>query len=349
MVTRNDVAKRANVSTAVVSYVLNNTNYVSREKREAVLRAMEELNYIPNRTARSLRKNKTYQMAVLRGNTHNDMFNDLLFNMEGLACERGYIVSLITVIRGEDMMARDFFVDDLISRRFDAIFVANSSLSEAQVNKLVSYGIAVLLYTTRDYFGLDKRIRCLAPDYRKGLKRIIDRLIDYGHTKIAFVPNMLYPNMLDRGNHRFDGYASALEARSIPLNPDYVCNISPNSIEEVLRSVDRLFDPREVKEPPTALYADESVVACSVIRHLQSKGIRVPEDVSVVSSSDSPLARMFTPRLTTLGIDSHALAAKAVNMMLDLMDEVFPEDTLMEMTLFERESAGRAGGAQPSR
>ena len=79
MVTRNDVAKLAKVSPAVVSYVINNSNYVSAEKRKAVLAAIEELNYIPNQNAKNLRQGKTHMIAVIRGSSLNDMFNDLLF------------------------------------------------------------------------------------------------------------------------------------------------------------------------------------------------------------------------------------------------------------------------------
>ena len=117
MVNRNDVAKLANVSPTVVSYVLNNSNYVSKEKREAVLAAIEELQYIPNQTARNLKQRKTNQIAIVRGNQLNDMFNDLLFYMENIAYQKGYFLSLMTAAKDKDYFATQKFVDTLKGMR----------------------------------------------------------------------------------------------------------------------------------------------------------------------------------------------------------------------------------------
>lgn len=338
MITREDVAKRANVSPTVVSYVLNNSNYVSKEKREAVLKAVQELDYIPNQIARSLLKKKSHQIAVLRGNALNDMFNDLLFNMEGIAYKYGYYVSLLTIMQDENGRAVDSYIDELISRHFDAIFVANSSLTEKQLRKLKRYGVPILLYPTKDYIGIDNEFSYLAPDYRSGIKTLIEMLIDYGHTKIAFMPNLLYPNVWDQANHRFDGYVNAFAARGIPINVSYICRGGNRSIDQILMQVDRLFDPTKTKEPPTALYCDESIVAGKIMKHLTGQGIRVPEDVSLVSSSDSTIAQILTPRLTAVGVDAHALAEKAMEMIVEIIDGKQPKGCFMPMTLYERES-----------
>ncbi len=338
MITRADVAKRANVSPTVVSYVLNNSNYVSKEKREAVLKAVEELGYIPNQVARSLLKKKTRQIAVLRGNALNDMFNDLLFNMEGVAYEHGYSVSLLTVMQDEKGQCKNEYIEELISRHFDAIFVANSSLTEKQLLTLKKYDVPLLLYPTKDYIGLDKEFTFLAPDYRSGVRELIEMLIKYGHTRIAFMPNFLYPNVWDQSNHRFDGYVHALAAHGIPLNLTYVCKGGNRKISQILDSVDRLFDPKRTILPPTAIYVDESIIAGTILKHLTKKGISVPEDVSLVSSSDSTVAQILTPRLTAIGVDPRTLAEKAMEMMLEIIEGRQPEGCFMPMTLHQRES-----------
>lgn len=341
MVTRKDVAMRAKVSPALVSYVINSSNYVSKEKRDAVLKAMKELNYIPNRTARGLSKNKTYQIAVLRGSVLNDMFNDLLYSMESLAYAKGYTVSLITVIQDGNMRAQDSFVDDLIGRRFDAIFVANSSMDEGQINRLTSYGAAVLLYNTRDYQGLGKTIACLAPDYRSGLQTLVERVIGLGHRRIAFIPNLFYPHTHARSNHRYDGFVKAHEVRGLPMQPEYICPMA-STIEELLEEVRKLFDTRHTPLPPTALYTDESVVAGLILKELRSMGKRVPEDVSLVTSSASTISRILTPSLTSVGVEPHLLAEKAVNMMVDLIRGKQPNSCLIPMTLYPGESLTQA-------
>lgn len=338
MITREDVAKRANVSPTVVSYVLNKSNYVSQEKREAVLKAVAELDYIPNQIARSLLKKKSHQIAVLRGNALNDMFNDLLFNMEGIAYKHGYTISLLTIMQDDNGRAKDEYIDELISRHFDAIFVANSSLTEKQLLKLKHYGVPILLYPTKDYIGIENEFSYLAPDYRNGIKMLIEMLIDCGHTKIAFVPNFLYPNVWDHSNHRFDGYINAFAARGIPINVSYICKGGNRKIEQILESVDRLFNPMITKEPPTAIYVDESIIAGKILKHLCERNIRVPDDVSLVSSSDSTVAQILTPRLTAVGVDAHALAEKAMEMLLGIIEGHQPPGCFMPMTLYKRES-----------
>ena len=326
------------MSPTVVSYVLNGSNYVSEEKRKAVLDAVKELNYIPNHTARSLRNQKTYQIAVLRGNALNDMFNDLMDKMELLAYDYGYTISLLTVIRDENLIVVDSFIDKLISRRFDAVFVANNSLTTSQLNKLLSCGIKVLLYPTKDYFGLDEHISCLSPDYRNGVKMLIDMLIELGHTRIAFMPNFMYPSVWDQSNHRFDGYVNSLAAHGIPINMAYIGKGENKTMDQMIDNVKRFFDLTLVKEPPTAIYIDESVVAGTVMKYLSSCGISVPENVSIATSSDSTIARILTPRLTSIGVNVEMLAKKAFSMMIEMINGGHPESCMMEMTLHQRES-----------
>ena len=301
-------------------------------------RLLKSLTTIPNQIARSLLKKKTHQIAILRGNALNDMFNDLLFNLEGIAYKHGYYVSLLTIMQDENGRAKDTYIDELISRHFDAIFVANSSMTEKQLLKLKHCGIPVLLYPTRDYIGLDNEFSFLAPDYRSGVRILIEYLIRNGHTRIAFVPNFLYPNVWDQANHRFDGYLNALAAHGIPINVSYICKGGNRSIDQILENVDRLFDPTITKVPPTALYVDESIIAGKILQHLSEKGIHVPEDISIVSSSDSTVAQILTPRLTAVGVNARSLAEKTMEMLLEIIEGHKTPGCFMPMTLYTRES-----------
>jgi DNA-binding LacI/PurR family transcriptional regulator len=341
MVNRNDVAKLANVSPTVVSYVLNNSNYVSKEKREAVLAAIEELQYIPNQTARNLKQRKTNQIAIVRGNQLNDMFNDLLFYMENIAYQKGYFLSLMTAAKDKDYFATQKFVDTLKGMRFDAVFVANSSLTEAHINQIVSSGTAVLLYVTREYLGLDKRVSCIVPDYKNGIYKLIDHLIRLGHRRIVYVNNSFYPSVWTTRNYRFDGYVKAMTEHELLVDPRYIIPQN-DTIEDVIKNIDKIFDSCTGKETPTAIYSDESVVAATIINHLKERGLKIPDDVSVVSSSDSTLAKMISPRLTAVGFDAYTFAMDSMNMILDLLNKNIGSTKIVELTLSERESTSKA-------
>ena len=338
MVTRNDVARLAKVSPAVVSYVINNSNYVSEEKRQAVLAAIEQLNYIPNQNAKNLRQGRTHMIAVVRGSQQNDMFNDLLFYLENIANSRGYHIALITVLKTKDYYATEDFVDTLISRHYDAVFVANSSLTEQQLNRLSKSGAKVLLFVTRDYYILDSSISRIVPHYRMGVKNIVNRLIELGHRRISILPNLSYPkDQHSVSNHRFAGYMDALMDHQLALNMQYVPSSCQN-LSDVADFVYRMFDPSVTPDPPTAICADEPFVVATVLKQLASMGIRVPEEVSLVCFSNSTLATVTTPELTAVGFDPNEFASVSMRMMEDLINGNPSQTRIIDLNYYKRSS-----------
>ena len=140
-VTRNDVAKKAGVSQAVVSYVMNNSNYVSEQKRKAVLKAVEELNYTPNIFAKGLRTNRSSQIALVGDTLQDELYGTLSSEL----FDQGYYPSLF-FSRKEDA-----FIGKLIEGRFDAMFMASNGFSAEQLNRIVDSGIPLILYQSRSY------------------------------------------------------------------------------------------------------------------------------------------------------------------------------------------------------
>lgn len=320
MVTRNDVARLAKVSPAVVSYVINNSNYVSEEKRTAVLNAIRELNYVPNQNAKNLRQGRTHMIAVVRGSQLNDMFNDLLFHMENVAIAHGYHISTTSVLKTNDYYATDDFVDTLISRQYDAVFVANSSLTEQQINRLMQ-NTKVLLYVSRDYYRLSQGVSMIMPHYRKAVKEAVNRLIDLGHRRISILPNLSYPMAQNTpGNHRFAGYVDAFVEHRMPFDMQYIPT-SCKTLDDVAACISDMFNPEITEKPPTAICTDEPFVLAKVLKQLVQMGLRVPEDVSLICFSTSTLSSVTTPELTTMGFDPVKFAKLAMDMLEDLIDK----------------------------
>ena len=189
-VTRNDVAKLAGVSPAVVSYVLNNSNYVSDEKRKAVLEAARVLNYSPNRFAQGLRTNRSFSIALIGDSLQSELFATLavrLFNMD-------YYSSLFYAQRS------DSFIRRIMSGRFDAVFMTSNGFSSQQLNRIVDGGTPVILYRSRDYEGLSARIVSMAPDFYDGVCQAMRHLVKRGHKKIAYIPPLHYQTQGLGGN-----------------------------------------------------------------------------------------------------------------------------------------------------
>ena len=340
MVTRNDVAKLANVSPAVVSYVLNDSNYVSEKKRRAVLEAVKQLNYIPNQTARNLRQGCTKVIAVIRGSQLHDMFNELLYELEKLAFKNEYDLVTISTKIAEDQYAADSFIDKIIGRHYDAVFIANSSLKEDQINRL-SLHVPVLLYVTRDYQDLNDNISIIMPDYRAAVKQVTELLLSLGHRRICILPNMGYPlGQRTEKNHRYAGYLDAFRAWS--LEPDF--HYIPDRIasaEEVPNIISSLFDMHTGFPAPTAICADEPYILTRVLKQLDKMGLSVPEDVSLVSFSRSAYANVTKPELAAMGYDLHEYAGVMMDMMLALIEGKESRKRKIELSYVEGNSVAK--------
>ena len=331
MVTRNDVAKLAKVSPAVVSYVINNSNYVSEEKRQAVLKAIKELNYIPNQNAKNLRQGRSHQIAVIRGSQLNDLFNDLLSYMEEIAFSHNYQLVSFSVQKTDDFYAKEEFIDSLISRQYDAIFIANSSLTEPQINRLSKF-TKILLYVTRDYNTLDRSISMVVPHYRKAVREYIGKLISMGHRRICILPNLAYPMVQHTpNNHRYAGYMDAFADHHLPIDMQYIPG-SFKTLGEVSQYITDIFNPKLYLAAPTAICADEPFVLARVLKQLVHMGYQVPRDVSLLSFSSSTLTTVTTPQLSTLGMDPVSFAKTSMEMLESLIDNGKAQTQILDLS-----------------
>lgn len=298
-VTRNDVAKLAGVSPAVVSYVLNNSNYVSDEKRKAVLEAARVLNYSPNRFAQGLRTNRSFSIALIGDSLQSELFATLavrLFNMD-------YYSSLFYAQRS------DSFIRRIMSGRFDAVFMTSNGFSSQQLNRIVDGGTPVILYRSRDYEGLSARIVSMAPDFYDGVCQAMRHLVKRGHKKIAYIPPLHYQTQGLGGNDfRIRAYEDMLRANGLPENPAYVCT-STESMSAIETEVTWMMRVLPADQRPTAFLVGEDDIAAQLMQHLRLLDVRIPEEVSVVGWGNVSSARITTPQITTIdaGVEDFAV------------------------------------------
>ncbi|HIR93039.1 MAG TPA: substrate-binding domain-containing protein, partial [Candidatus Egerieimonas intestinavium] len=268
----------------------------------------------------------------------NDIFNDLLFYLGDIANARGYQIALINVQKTKDYYATEGFINTLVSRHYDAIFIMNSSLTEQQINRLAKSGTKVLLYVTRDYDTLNPSVSCIVPNYRTGVKEAVTRLIDMGHTKISILPNLCYPMpQYSISNHRFAGYMDAFTSRKIPLNMEYIPAFC-QSLSDIAFHIHQMFDKTVTPEPPTAICADEPFVVATVLKQLTAMKLRVPEDVSLVCFSNSTLTTITTPELTAIGFETSELADISMEMIQELIEGKSPRTCVIELNYYSNGS-----------
>lgn len=328
-VTRNDVARLAGVSPAVVSYVLNNSGYVSVEKRQAVLEAARELHYSPNRFARGLRTNRSFFIALIGDSLQTELFESLavcLFN-------RDYYSSLFY------SRFNDHFIQLIIDGSFDAVFMTSNGFSAQQLNRIVESGTPVLLYKSRDYEDLSPQIVSMAPDFYDGVMQGMQYLIRKGHSCIGYVPPLRYRTTgLNGSDYRVKAYTEALRVNGILGDPGLVCTRTED-LNTVLRSVRDMFIHRAPGDRPTALLVGDDDLAAHILHMLQGMGLRVPQDVAIIGWGNIPIAHITNPQLTTVDSRVADFAASIADALIELAGGRQPAERTFPVYLVSRESA----------
>lgn len=326
MITRTDVARLANVSPAVVSYVINNSNYVSAGKRQAVLAAIEELGYIPNFIARSFKTKKTNHIAIISDDLQNEYFNELVFCMERIAFDKGYYLSLFSN-RADSLKL-------LANYQVDGVFLFTTKFSAAQINTMARAGIPTVLCNSIDYDDLDPCINKVSLGLQASMHELTRYLIGKGHRNIAYLSTAPIIT-LDERNHRFQGYRAAMRAQDLAVRMDLVDYVR-SDIRVLLESALRMLDRSEA---PTAFIAGNDSIALRLMGCLQKRGMDIPRDIAVAGAGNIQLGEYSRPTLTSIDYGNDTLALTVINHLFEIRAGQPVADATLASRLVLRESA----------
>jgi LacI family transcriptional regulator len=283
------VAKRARVSTATVSRVLNGVDVVKSSTRARVMKAVSELKYHPNLHARSLAGGRSRTIGVIVSNLDNPFFLDVYRAVETDCHSRGYeVVVANTLYRSEQLAAN---VRLMIGRRVAGLAVIVSEMDDNIINELTESAIPIVFYDVGTPGGNITKIRV---NYRKGMERVAEYLVALGHTDFAFI-----------GHHSVLG---PIDERRRAVS-DQITTVCPKAKVRVTASADGLEGGREAAAellstgaPPTAIICVNDIMAVGVMKELREHGLRIPEDVSITGFDNIKLAEFCYPALTTVHI-----------------------------------------------
>jgi LacI family transcriptional regulator len=331
MPTMREVADKAKVSPTTVSHVINNTRFVSEDVRARVTAAMKELGYRPNALARSLRRGITFTIGLILPDSANPFFAEIGRAIEETAFQYGYNVILCNT-EGE-YNREQIYVDLLTKKQVDGlIFVAAGAQSES-LSSLLQDDILVVLID-RQVPGID--VDVVLSDNRQGGYLATKHLVDLGHTRIACISG---PSDITPSSERVIGYLQALQEAGMP--PDEKLIISGNfRVESGHQIVQELL---AFPNPPTAVFASNDLMAIGAMRAVTQKGLRVPEDVSIVGFDDIELASYISPALTTVRQPKMEMGKTAVDLLIKQTQEGnrTASLTILNNELIVRDSTGR--------
>ncbi|MBT9459502.1 MAG: LacI family DNA-binding transcriptional regulator [Burkholderiaceae bacterium] len=324
-VTLEMVAAACGVSPSTVSRILNGTAIVSPEKREAVDRAIAELGFIPNPIARGLAGGRTLSVGVVTQAIDSPFYGVALRGIEEELSQAGYSPLFVSGHWNAEEERR--CIEVLRSRRVDGMIILTGRLSDDSLRNLAKTMPVVITGRTLTAPGL------YALDFNnfEGARLATHHLLSLGHRKIAFISgDPIHPDAAER----LRGYRAALEAAGVRYKPALVM---PGKYfeESGLMAVERLIDSRE---PFTAIFSANDQMAFGAALALHRRGLRVPDDISLVGFDDLAGAEHSIPPLTTIHQAAHELGRLAAVSLLQLLAGQTPEGTLPEPRLIARAS-----------
>ncbi|MDE0157092.1 MAG: LacI family DNA-binding transcriptional regulator [Gammaproteobacteria bacterium] len=304
-----DVAEQARVSVSTVSYVLNNNGQVSAERRARVLNAVRALDYIPNESARSLKRQSASTIGLVVPDLMNEFFSRLARGVVQAAAMHDMLVVLCSAENSEEAEFGNARL--LRSRRVDGV-IYESGFHESPRSLLELQSLGPVVLVDERIPGLD--LPAVVADGRRGSRDVAAHVIKLGHRRIACIAG---PTTHWTAEQRLSGYREGLALGGI--DPDemsvLVGDYEMNSGYELARVFLDVPEPQR----PTAVLCANDLMAIGALEYCRANAIDVPGDVSIVGFDDIPTVQLLTPRLTTVRQPAHEMGMRAAELLISMV------------------------------
>ncbi|WP_029014836.1 LacI family DNA-binding transcriptional regulator [Niveispirillum irakense] len=313
-----DVARAAGASIKTVSRVMNNERYVSAETRERVMKAMAELQFQPNRSAQSLKGDRSYLIAHIYGDPGGPYTGEIQMGLLNRCRQQGYHLLIEEIdYSGGDVQER---VSKLVHQlNLDGVVLtAPVTDNEAVMQVLDEAGVPYIRVTPATESPSASSVRI---DERAAAADLTLHLLAFGHRRIGFIKG--------RANHagtdlRYGGYCDALREYGLEPEPEIV-EQGGFTYRSALAGARRLLS---LADPPTAIFASNDEMAAGVLSVAHDRGLSLPSDLSVVGFDDIQLSEMVWPPLTTVRQPIQEMADAAAEVLIDLLAHRRQSDTV---------------------
>lgn len=303
-----DVAHLAGVSTATVSRVLANERYVKDEVRKNVLAAVEQLQYQPSRTARSLRAQRSRIVGLIISDIQNPFFISLVRAVEDVAYSHQYAVFLCNA--DEDGAKEKLYLDLMQAEQVAGVIVSPTQERDDPCLALMKANIPFVII---DRKLADVEVDTVTVDNVQGAHDLVSHLIEDGHRRIGAV---LGDPIATTGRERCEGYAGAFATHNLPVPLDLLRTGSPR--ESVgYRLTEELLN---LPDPPTALFTGNNLLTVGTLRAIQQRGLRIPDDIALVAFDEVDWMSLVQPGLTVVAQPTYQLGKIAAELLLQRIE-----------------------------
>lgn len=311
--TMKDVADRAGVAPITVSRVVNNSGYVGRATRLKVLRAIEELQYVPNVLASNLRSRKSDTVALVLPDITNSFWTSMARGAEDESWQHGWGVFICNTDNDPDK--EEGYIQRLIQRRVDGVIImpTRSKSSERQISRLMEQGVRCVVINRPLE---DERANVVRSDGKRAAFTLATELINAGCTRIAFVG---LPDTYPTSRDRLQGYRDALRAAGLPFSETRVRQ-GQNDGESGGREMveDLLSQGLELD----GLLLANSRLALGGLKAIEGKGLNIPRDLMVAAFHDITTMDSYAPWLITAVQPAYQMGQLAARRLIEMRSAV---------------------------
>ena len=317
MVTIKDVAKKAGVSIATVSRVINDTGTVSPEYVKAVQKAVEELDYQPNSVAQAMKKRTFCTIGVIMSDFSVPFFEKIIKNIEREYRGNGNLVLFVNTYDDPEIELQG--IRFLVEKQADVLLISSTGENEDYLSRLQERGMSIIL--------IDRRARkhsfpAIYVDKRVGMYQVMEYLTEMHHERVALISG---PRQLTTNYDRYEGasrfyYEHALNQNNMQyffgsFSEQYGCTV----MEQLLHS----------GNSPTAVVVGSAVIAAGVISCCRENKVCMPDDISLISFGDLASGKLIEPRLTYVDDGHKEIGQRLVGMVDAALNHRLPHEEIV--------------------
>lgn len=335
-VTIKDIARTLNISISTVSRALRGLPEIHPDTRNAVVKLAEELDYQPNQLAKNLAKSRTKTIGVIVPNLSYHFFSAMLNSIEEAALQAGY--SVLVCQTNESYLREITNIQNLLRSQVEGFIISLSRDTDnyEHVERLARKNIPLVLF---DRYAESIDVSKVIVDNEAAAFKATEHLIENGCQRIGFLAG---PARLLLSNQRIKGYQAALEKHNLPMSDQYILHCDYTQENTIIQTLALTSLP----QPPDGIVMISDRVAYPAIYAMKQKGLRIPEDVAVVSFNNEPVSAFFSPALSSVSQPIQEMGTETVRLLLNQLNSpdhsALKETRVMKTQLIVRASSLRS-------
>ncbi len=305
-----DIARIAGVSRGTVSRAFNERSDINKKTREKILKISRKLNYFPNPSARGLAKGRSECVGIVVPDLKNPFLPEMVSSIEKSAGKYG--MSALLSITDNNIATQEKILVKMSSGQVDGLLITPCESPES-IAMLNTMNAKLPIICLKHFSGL--QCSSVMFDDMLGAKLVIEHLVNLGHRKIAF----LSPSLPEWSiNQRLVAYNDALKSFDITYRKHFKLENS-GSGTEIWNEIDRSVFEKPDKNPPTAIFAYDDIIALHALKAADSRGLKVPRDISIAGFDNISFSGIAGVPLTTVSVNSERLGETAMDLLMRIL------------------------------